>query len=72
MVEAGESNFRRNEVRSKPSIEVDFIGAFMDILAAVKREERKLEKQLVRQALAPIERGASGCKSSGRFDQPRS
>jgi hypothetical protein len=27
-------------------IEIDFIGGFMDILAAIKREEKKLEKQL--------------------------
>jgi hypothetical protein len=39
----------------------------MDILAAIKREERKLEA--ARQVAAPAERSASGCKSFGRFNE---
>jgi hypothetical protein len=43
----------------------------MKILAAIRREERKLEKQLGRlQHQLNRIRAASGCKSFGRFDQP--
>jgi len=38
----------------------------MDILAAIKREERKLEKQLGKLNPA-IARCTSGCKSPGTF-----
>ena len=38
----------------------------MNILAAIKREERKLEKQL-RQAESPTKRCTSGSKSIGRL-----
>ena len=43
----------------------------MDILAAIKREERKLEKQLGK-LTSPTERSASGCKGLGPFRRARS
>ena len=43
----------------------------MDILAAIKREERKLEKQLGK-LTAPTERSTSGCESIGRLRGARS
>jgi hypothetical protein len=42
----------------------------MDVLAAIKREEKKAPKT-VANATAPIERSACGRKSFGRFDEQR-
>jgi hypothetical protein len=42
----------------------------MNILTAIKREERKLEKQLSK-LQHPIEWSTKGRKSFGRFDEPR-
>jgi hypothetical protein len=42
----------------------------MKLLAAIKREQKKLEKQLGK-LQASIERSASGCKSFGRFDEQK-
>jgi hypothetical protein len=42
----------------------------MNVLAAIKREERKLEKQVVN-AESPIDWGAGGSKSSRSFRSKR-
>src|SRR5260370_14982755 len=53
-----------------PPVEIDFIGRIHGHSGSNQARREKTRKA-IRQATAPIERGTSGCKSSGRFDQPR-
>ena len=53
-----------------PPVEIDFIGGIHGHSGS-NQARRKETRNAVRQDTAPVESSPSGCKSSGRFDEPR-